>query len=160
LNLYQHREAFMSAHTIDTAMARRMAEASAIRGASIIGLPGGWSVMLKLGMTEKPLGAQRTDKPRTWRSLDTCMDYLKNELHIVRIDMLDASNHSAGDVTRSARADSSERMKRTHEAAAYDKWFRAQVQDAIDDPRPNLPGHQVSADFAARRTALKQAAGK
>ncbi len=67
----------MSTHTIDTAMARRMVEASAIQGASIIGQPGGWSVMLKLGTIEKPLGAQRTDKPRTWRSLDTCMDYLK-----------------------------------------------------------------------------------
>ena len=48
----------MSDHTIDTALARRMVEASAIRGASIIGQPGGWSVMLKLGMTEKPLGTQ------------------------------------------------------------------------------------------------------
>lgn len=151
----------MSAHTIDTAMARRMVEASAIRGASIIGLPGGWSVMLKLGMTEKLLGVQRTDKPRTWRSLDTCMEYLKNELHIVRIDMLDASNHSAGDVTQNTRADSSERMKRAHEAAAYDKWFRAQVQAAIDDPRPSIPHEQVMSAFAERRTALlKQAAHK
>lgn len=139
----------MSAHTIDTAMARRMVEASAIRGASIIGLPGGWGIMLKLGMTEKPLGTQRTDKPRTWRSLDTCVDYLKNELHIVRVDLLDASNHSAGDVTRSTRADSSERMKRAHEAAAYDEWFRAQVQEAIDDPRPSIPHEQVMADAQA-----------
>ena len=54
----------MSSHTIDTAMAKRMVEASAIRGASIIGQPGGWSVVLKLGMQEKPLGAQRSDKPR------------------------------------------------------------------------------------------------
>lgn len=150
----------MSAHTIDTAMARRMVEASAIRGASIIGMPGGWSVMLKLGMTEKPLGVQRTDKPRTWRSLDTCMDYLKNELHIVRIDLLDASNYSVGDVTRSPRADSSERMKHAHEAAAYDKWFRAQVQEAIDDPRPSIPHEQVMADFAERRAALRQRTGK
>ncbi|MFZ4538816.1 hypothetical protein [Propionivibrio sp.] len=149
----------MNAHTIDTAMARRLVEASAIRGASIIGLPGGWSVLLKLGPTEKPLGTQRTDKPRTWRSLDTCMDYLKNELHIVRIDLLDASNHSAGDVTRSTRADSSERMKRAHEAAAYDTWFRAQVQAAIDDPRPSIPHEQVMAEFDARRTALRQQAG-
>lgn len=146
----------MSTHTIDTAMARRMVEASAIRGASIIGLPGGWSVMLKLGMTEKPLGTQRTDKPRTWRSLDTCMDYLKNELQIARVDLLDASNHSAGDVTRATRADSSERMKHAHEAAAYDKWFRAQVQAAIDDPRPSISHEQVMAEFAERRAALRQ----
>ena len=148
----------MSAHTIDTAMARRMVEASAIRGASIIGVPGGWSVMLKLGMSEKPLGTQRTDKPRTWRSLDTCMDYLKNELRIVRVDLLDASNHSTGDVTRSTRADSSERMKRAHEAAAYDKWFRAQVQASVDDPRPNVSHEQVMADAQAVIDAKRHAA--
>ena len=36
----------MSEHTIDTAMAKRMAQARAIHGAAIIGQPGGWSVML------------------------------------------------------------------------------------------------------------------
>ena len=54
----------MSTRIIDTAMAKRMAEAAAIRGASIVGQPGGWSIMLKVGMTETPLGAQRTNKPR------------------------------------------------------------------------------------------------
>ena len=81
----------MSSQTIDTAMARRLAEASAIGGAAIIGQPGGWSVMLRMGATEKPLGTQRTDRPRTWRSLDTCMDYLRNELRIVRVDRLDVA---------------------------------------------------------------------
>jgi len=146
----------MSEHTIDTAMARRMVEAGAIRGAYIIGLPGGWSVMLKLGMTEKPLGTQRTDKPRMWRSLDTCMDYIKKELHIVRVDLLDASNHSAADVTRSKRADSSARMKRAHEAAAYDTWFRDQVQEATDDPRPSIPHAEVTTEFAKKRAALRK----
>ena len=145
-------------NTIDTAMARRMADASAIRSASIIGQPGGWSVVLKVGLHERPLGAQRTDKPRTWRSLDTCMDYLKNELHISRVDLLDASNHSAGGVTRSTRADSSERMKRAHEAAAYDTWFRAQVQASIDDPCPSVSHEQVMADAQAVIDAKRHAA--
>jgi hypothetical protein len=43
-------------NTIDTALARQMVEACAIRGVSIIGQPGGWSIMLKLGLTEKLLG--------------------------------------------------------------------------------------------------------
>ena len=81
-----------TSHTIDTAMAKRMAEASAIRGASIIGQPGGWSVVLKLGLQERPLGAQRTDRPRTWRSLDRVVAYVKDELHIARFDLLDATN--------------------------------------------------------------------
>ena len=139
----------MTTLTIDTAMARRMVEACAIRGASIIGQPGGWSVMLKMGMTEKPLGTQRTDKPRTWRSLDTCMAYLRSELNIVRVDSLDASNYSNSDITRRPRLDAAERMKRAHEAAAYDAWFREQVQAAIDDPRPSIPHDQVMGDVQA-----------
>ena len=139
----------MTTHTIDTAMARRMVEASAIRGASIIGQPGGWSVMLKMGMIEKPLGTQRSDKPRTWRSLDTCMAYLRSELSIVRVDTLDASNYSNSDSTRRPRLDAAERMKRAHEAAAYDAWFREQVQAAIEDPRPSIPHEQVMADIQA-----------
>lgn len=147
-------------HTIDTAMARRMVEACAIRGASIIGQPGGWSVMLKIGMSEKPLGTQRTDKPRMWRSLDTCMEYLKKDLGIARLDALDASNHSDGDVTRSARADSSRRMKHAHEAAAYDTWFRARVQEALDDPRPSIPHEEVEEEWASERAELFARAGK
>lgn len=137
----------MNTHTIDTLLARRMVEAAAIRGASIIGSSGGWSVMLKYGMTEKPLGTQRTDKPRTWRSLDTCMEYLRTELHIVRVDMVDASNYSDSDLTRKPRKDAADRMKQAHEAAAYDKWFRAQVQEALDDDSPGIPHEQVMQDI-------------
>ena len=36
----------MSTDTIDTALARKLADALAIQGVSIIGQPGGWSVML------------------------------------------------------------------------------------------------------------------
>ncbi len=139
----------MNTHTIDTLLARQMVEAAALRGASIIGQPGGWSVMLKIGKTEKPLGTQRTDKPRTWRSLDSCMTYLRDELHIVRVDGIDASQYSAASVHTKRRADSSARMKAAHEAAAYDKWFRAQVQESLDDPRPSIPHEEVMRDVRA-----------
>lgn len=143
-------------HTIDTAMARKMVEASAIRGASIVGQPGGWSVMLKIGMQEKPLGTQRTDKPRTWRSLDTCMEYLRTELHIVRIEGIDASNYSGASVIAKARPDAAARLRQAHEAAAYDKWFRGKVQEALDDPRPSVPHSTVKAHFHAKREALRK----
>lgn len=139
----------MNTHTIDTLLARQMVEAAALRGASIIGQPGGWSVMLKIGKTEKPLGTQRTDKPRTWRSLDSCMTYLRDELQIVRVDGIDASQYSAASVHTKRRADSSARMKAAHEAAAYDKWFRAQVQESLDDPRPSIPHEEVMRDVRA-----------
>lgn len=142
--------------TIDTAMAKRMVEANAIRTAAIIGQPGGWSVMLKLGMTERALGAQRSDKPRVWRSLDRCVDYLKTELHIARFDMLDATNHSGISLSGPTRNDAATRMREAHEAAAYTKWLKAEIQAAIDDPRPSIPNEEVKQQFAGIREALRE----
>jgi DNA-damage-inducible protein J len=42
--------------------------------------------------------------------------------------------------------------------AAHDAWFRAKVQEALDDPRPAIPHEEVEAHFAKRRaTALRKA---
>ena len=72
----------MAIATLDTAVAKHMAQNSAISGAAIIGEPGGWSVLLTVGGIEKRLGTQRTGRPRLWRSLDRCVAYLKAELDI------------------------------------------------------------------------------
>ena len=31
----------------------------------------------------------------------------------------------------------------------YDKWFRAKVQESLDDPRPTIPHAQVMAEMEA-----------
>jgi hypothetical protein len=120
----------MGTQTIDTAMAKRMVEAAAIRGVSIIGQPGGWAVMLKLGTQEQPLGVQRGDKPRMWRSLDTCMAYLKDELHIARIDSLDATHYTDTTKPGVSRPDSAKRMREAFEASAYTRWLNEVVEDS------------------------------
>jgi len=43
--------------------------------------------------------------------------------------------------------------------AAYDSWFRAKVQEALDDPRPDIPHEDVEAEFAARRAATLRKLG-
>jgi hypothetical protein len=149
-------EAMSTKNTIDTAVAKRMVEASAIRTAAIIGQPGGWSVMLKIGVTEKALGAQRTDKPRIWRSLDRCVAYMKSELHIARFDTLDATNYSDVPAAGNVRNDSSARMRLAHEAAAYTKWLKTEIQEAMDDPRPSIPNEEVKKHFAEKRKALRK----
>ena len=143
-------------NTIDTAIARRMVEASAIRTAAIIGQPGGWSVMLKVGLIEKALGVQRTDKPRLWKSLDRCVEYLKTELHISRFDMLDATDHSAEPMNTSSKNNAAGRMREAHQAAAYTKWLKAEIQEAIDDPRPSISNEEVKQHFAKKRKALQK----
>jgi len=41
----------------------------------------------------------------------------------------------------------------TNNAAAHDAWFRAKVQEALDDPRPGIPHAKVEAHFAKRRAS-------
>ena len=41
----------------------------------------------------------------------------------------------------------------THNAAAYDAWFRAKVLEALHDARPAVPHNEVEARFADRRAA-------
>lgn len=150
----------MDAHTIDTASARQMAHDHAIRGARIVGESGGWSVVIRTAKTQQPLGAQRTGKPRSWASLDTCVRYLRDELGIVQIE-LDASGSGgsgAGNHSHRRRPDTSERMKRAHEAATYDAWFRSQVQEALNESGQGIPHEQVKAKFAAKRAALRNRA--
>jgi DNA-damage-inducible protein J len=45
----------------------------------------------------------------------------------------------------------------TQNAAGHDAWFRAKVQEALDDHRPGIPHEQVKTHFAGRRAeALKK----
>jgi DNA-damage-inducible protein J len=41
---------------------------------------------------------------------------------------------------------------------AHDKWFRAKVQEALDDPRPAIAHEQVKAHFAKRRSVAMRKA--
>ena len=152
----------MHTNTIDTATAKKLATSGALRSAAIIGQPGGWCVLLKIGMMEKPLGTQRADRPRTWRSLDNCVSYLKNDLKILRFDMLDASQHSDTPPTGRTRADASERLKLAHQAAAHAQWFREQVEQGIaqaDAPSAFFVEHAAaSRAWAKKRSGIEKSA--
>lgn len=62
------------------------------------------------------------------------------------------------ELDRAARPDKSAALKATHEAARYDRWFRSQVQDALDDPRPSIPHDEVEAEWAIERAGLLERA--
>ncbi len=42
------------------------------------------------------------------------------------------------------------------EQHAYDEWFRARVQEALDDPRPDIPDSEVADRFAELRDNARQ----
>jgi hypothetical protein len=147
-----------SLDTIDHATLTHLVEAGVVRCADVIGLSGGWNVIIKYGMTERALAARR-GAVRSFRKFETLVTYLKglgiSEYRVNATDF-DSVTLKPG----ATRPDATKRMKAAHEAAAYDKWFRAQVQEALDDPRPNIPHEEVVADWVVERAELLQRAGK
>ena len=142
-----------TAETIDHATLEHLAGAGAIRGASVVGQPGGWCVLIQYGTTERALAVKR-GQVRIFKKFDTLASYLKEfgiEQFRTDIRQFDPS------VTIVKRADTSERMKRAHEAAAHDTWFRAQVEQGMkeaDDPSTQWVSNEaVKATSAKRRAA-------
>ena len=140
--------------TIDHVTLSRLVEANAVNGANIIGQAGGWGVVIKYGMTERAL-ATRRGTVRVFRKFETLVGYLK-EMGVAKYQV-DATDYDSAALKLSrSNVGAGERMKAAHEAAAYDKWFRAQVQEALDDPRPSIPDATVKKHFAAKRKAVEK----
>ncbi|MBP2489407.1 hypothetical protein JOH50_005202 [Rhizobium leguminosarum] len=67
-----------------------------------------------------------------FKRMDTLVSYLK-DVGISQFDV-DAADYAPETAPRPDRAAA---LRRTHEAAEYDKWFRQQIEEAIreaDDP--------------------------
>ena len=146
--------------TIDHGTLRRLVDAGAQVGADVVGGAGGWGVVINYGRASQTLAATR-GKPQTFRQFETLASYLKAlgiveyRVNTARFEPGAAAANPAD--TRSATA--SQRMKRAHQAAAYDTWFREQVQALIDDPQPSVDDDEARKQFAAKRAgAAKKAA--
>lgn len=140
--------------TIDHHTLMRLVEAGAVRGATIIGRPGGWCVVVKYGSTERTVAAKR-GPVRVWRRFETLAGYLK-DMGLYRYQV-DAANYSseAPKTQVHRRPDAAERLRRAHEAAAYDEWFHSRVESSRNDPRPSISNDDMKAEFAKRREALR-----
>lgn len=142
----------MTTETIDHTTLTKLAEAGVVRSAHVVGQAGGWGILVKYGMTERALAAQRSHQVRIFRKLETLVDYLKG-IGIPRFDV-DAVNYDPDSVTSHKRPDRAAAMKSAHEAAAYTKWLKAEVQEAIDDTSPTIPHDEAMRQV---RAAIKQA---
>lgn len=147
----------MTTKTIDHSTLTRLVEAGAIRAAHVIGQAGGWALLVKYGVTDTFLAAQRSGKLRLFRKLETVMLYLKG-LGISNFDV-DASAYDIEAVkTQHKRPDRADSLKRIHEAAEHDAWFREQVQQALDESnKPDavfIHHEQVKAEWAIKRAEL------
>lgn len=137
---------------IDHGTLSQLAQAGVVSGTQIIAQEGSWFVRVKLGEQERSLITQRSRKLRLFRRMETLVTYLKS-LGITRFDV-DASAFEANAPVENSRPDRSQAMKQIHEAAAYEQWFREQVEQAMDDDSPGVSDADARRQFAAKRAAL------
>ena len=146
----------MATETIDHTTLHRLVEAGTVRAAHVVSTPDGWTLTVKFGLNERLLAAQRSRQIRLFKKLETLVSYLK-DVGIAQFDV-DASNYRPESQNRTPRPDRSAALKRAHEAATYDAWFREQVQVSIDDPRPAVPDEEARQRFAVRKNNLRKGA--
>ncbi|WP_317202695.1 hypothetical protein [Janthinobacterium sp.] len=142
----------MFIETIDHATLSKLAEAGVVRSAHVVGHAGGWGVLVKYGTTERALAAQRSHQVRIFRKLETLVEYLKG-VGIPRFEV-DAVNYDRNSLTATKRPDRAAAMKDAHVAAAYTKWLKAEVQEALDDTSPTIPHDEA---MRRVRAAIKSA---
>jgi len=116
----------MASKTINHTTLEQLVEANAVRSTTVVGVQGGWSVLVRYGMAERRLAAQRGGV-RTWRRLDAVAGYLRG-LGLAQFEV-DAANHE--DVPGQKRPDRAQAMRELHDAAEHDRWFREQVEAAV-----------------------------
>ncbi len=142
---------------IDGKAVQSLVEAQAIRGATVLGQPGGWAVLVRYGGLERAVAAQRARKPRLWRNLATAAAFVREELGVARFEV-DAQAHEPG-AGGVRRPDQAARMKAKNEAAGHDRWFREQVEqglrEAADPAAEWVPHEDVMGRLDARIARLK-----
>ena len=124
--------------TIDHGTLRRLVDAGTHVGAEVIGGTGGWGLVINYGRASQTLSATR-GQPRTWRQFETLVGYLKGlGITEVRVNTAEFEPGSTAGKQDKRSTIASDRMRRAHQAAAYDTWFREQAQASINDPRPSV----------------------
>ena len=121
----------MSTETIDHNTLSKLVEAGAVRGTHVIGQVGGWVILIKYGLLERALATTRSKKIRTFKKLETLVMYLKG-IGISQFDV-DTAQYDPATVQTYSRPDRAEAMRQAHEAVEHDKWFRAQVEQGLQE---------------------------
>ncbi|EQD55251.1 hypothetical protein B1A_09118 [mine drainage metagenome] len=105
---------------VKLATLRHLVEANSVRGASIVGEKGGWSVAVRFGQAERVL-AGKDGVPRLFVKVDAAVKQLLG-IGLVSFEV-HGSDYEAAKL-RASRPDRSAAMK---EANEYGRWLKAEV---------------------------------
>ena len=133
---------------IDGKAVKSLVEAHAVRGATILGQPGGWAVVVRYGALERAIAAQRSRQIRLWRNLNSAASFVRKELGMARFEVDTVAHDDKVNVVK--RPDQSARLRKQREAAEYDAWFRAKVQEGLNAAEHGevVSHEEAEADFA------------
>ena len=143
----------MATETIDQKTLAQLVQAGAVRAAHIVGHGNGWTIAAEFGTSECFLAAKHGEV-RVFRKLETLVSFMR-EMGISRFDV-DAADYDPRAAEGVKRPDRSAALKEAHAARAYEKWFREQVHEALDDPRPNVEHAQVQREMSEKKAALRK----
>ncbi len=142
--------------------------ASEAGGVSSVTLKGQGGAFLVQIATRNGAGAvlakARSTEPRRFGNPATALSVLR-DLGIT-VGQFDASewNPAEREPLERSTDNRAQALRKAHEAAAYNEWLAAEIQEAVDDPRPNLSHDEVmalmEADIAAPTAGRKPAAKK
>ena len=137
---------------------RATASAGGVVGVTLIGEGSGFFMEIATRSGQDAfLVKARSTEPRRFGSANSALTVLRGIG--IAVAQLDATNWDPNqkEVTQN-RDNRAQAMRQAHEAAAYNQWLAAEIQEAIDDPRPSVPHNEVMARMDAR-TARHKAAG-
>lgn len=129
---------------------RATVNAGGVTGAILKGQGGGFFIEIETRSGHNTvLSKARTTEPRRFGNPASAMSVLC-DVGIV-VAQIDATNWDPDEKNMSrSRESRAEAMREAHEAAAYNQWLAAEIQDAIDDPRPGIPHDDVMEQMDAR----------
>jgi hypothetical protein len=101
----------------------------------------------------------RSTEPRRFGSANSALTVLRGIG--IAVAQIDATHWDPDqkEVTQN-RDNRAQAMRQAHEAAAYNQWLAAEIQEAIDEPRPSVPHNEVMARMDARIARHKAAGSK
>ena len=139
---------------------RAATHAGGVAGVTLKGLGGAFLVEIATRSGAAALLAKaRSNEPRRFGNPLAALNVLRDIG--ITVGQFDASawNPDEKDETPGNRG-RAEALRKAHQAAAYNQWLAAEVQDAIDDPRPNLSHEDVMAEMEADIAALTGSSAK
>lgn len=129
---------------------RAASDAGGVEGVTLKGQGGAFLVQIATRSGAAALLAKaRSNEPHRFGNPVAALKVLRDVG--ITIGQFDASEwNPAGKEETVGNRGRADAMRKAHQAAAYTEWLAAEIQEAIDDPRPSIPHDEVMARMDAR----------